>query len=405
MDDSIKLPFQFRLAITLIIVLAIIAILYVGQDVLLPLLLSVLFAILLRPTTAYMTNKWHLPSVISVIIVILLSVAIVAGLIYFLSIQISSMADDWDKIKENVNVHLLHLQNMVYESLGLTRREQNDIIDGAAKNSLAKSKEMVGTTLKTFTDIMVNLTLIPIYTFLLLLYRVHFMKFLAKLINRKHHLILEDILRSVKVSVQSYIMGLMIEMVIVSVLTSVGFYFIGVQYFILLGVITGILNLIPYVGILVAMLLSIIASLTGSTELSVVIGVIVVNIIVQLIDNNLLVPMIVSSKVQINALVSIVGIIIGGALGGITGMFIAIPFIAILKVVFDRIEHLRPWGYLLGDDIPKTYRWRNFNIPVYHYENTPSGPYIEGDVQSSTFTGPTTEGPKISADARNNIES
>ena len=101
-----------------------------------------------------------------------------------------------------------------------------------------------------------------------------------------------------------------------------------------------------------------------------IIGIIVVNIIVQIIDNNLLVPMIVSSKVQVNALVSIVGIIIGGAIAGFSGMFLAIPIIAILKVIFDRIEPLEPWGYLMGDDLPKTYEWHRIKFPLYSTSST-----------------------------------
>ncbi len=145
---------------------------------------------------------------------------------------------------------------------------------------------------------------------------------------------------------------------------------IGVEYAFLLGVITGILNLIPYVGILIAGLLSMAASLTGSAELSIVVGVIVVNVIVQFVDNNFLVPMIVSSKVEINALVSIVGIIVGGAIAGVSGMFLAIPLIAIMKVIFDRIDELKPWGYLMGDDIPKTFEWRKVKLPFYHAETS-----------------------------------
>jgi predicted PurR-regulated permease PerM len=162
-------------------------------------------------------------------------------------------------------------------------------------------------------------------------------------------------MKTIKVSVQSYIIGLMIEFVIVSVLTAIGLMIIGVKYFILLGLITGLLNLIPYIGILIAGILSIVASLTGTTDLSIIAGIIIVNVIVQLLDNNLLVPMIVSSKVEINAIASIIGIIIGGLLGGITGMFLAIPLMAILKVIFDRIEELEPWGYLLSNDLPKSF--------------------------------------------------
>jgi len=182
--------------------------------------------------------------------------------------------------------------------------------------------------------------------------------FLAKLFRKEYHAKLREILTQIKGAVQSYISGLIFEMIAVSALTSIGLYFIGVKYAILLGIITGILNLIPYIGILVAGILTILSSLTGSPEVSLILGVIIVNLVVQLIDNNILVPMIINTKVQINAFVSIVGIIIGGQIAGIAGMFLAIPILAILKIVFDRIESAEPWGYLMGDNLPKTFIWR-----------------------------------------------
>jgi len=207
-----------------------------------------------------------------------------------------------------------------------------------------------------------DLTLIPIYTFLILLYRTHFILFLAKLFRKEYHTNLQEILTQIKASVRSYLSGLIFEMIAVSALTSLGLYFIGVKYAILLGVITGILNLVPYVGILVAGVLTMLASLTGTAELSMILGVIVVNIIVQIIDNNILVPLIINTKVQINAFVSIVGIIIGGQIGGIAGMFLAIPLLAILKIVFDRIESAEPWGYLMGDNMPKVFIWKSKKV-------------------------------------------
>jgi predicted PurR-regulated permease PerM len=73
---------------------------------------------------------------------------------------------------------------------------------------------------------------------------------------------------------------------------------------------------------------------------------------VQFIDNNLIVTKIVASKVKINALISIVVVLIGGALWGVSGMFLSIPITALIKVVFDRIEPLKPFGFLLGDNQP-----------------------------------------------------
>jgi predicted PurR-regulated permease PerM len=131
-----------------------------------------------------------------------------------------------------------------------------------------------------------------------------------------------------------------------------------------------LLNLIPYVGILIAGVLGIIATLTTSTDFSSIIDVIVVNTIVQLIDNNIIVPLVVSSKVRINAIVSVIGIVIGGSLAGVAGMFLAIPVIAILKVIFDRIESLEPWGFLLGDNLPKTFEFASIKFPSLDAGNT-----------------------------------
>lgn len=365
MNQAIKFPFYAKLAFTLLSLISIMLILYCGQDMIIPVLLAMLFAILLRPIVIFLNGKLKVPNIIAAIISVMLFVLFFVGIFYFISIQVSDMAHDWGKIKHNLTLHFNNLQEMVRDNFNLSKREQEKIIDDATKDSMETGKQIVGTTLLSFTDIFMNLILIPIYTFLFLLYRNHFIKFLCKLFKVEHHPKLREILGQIKISVQSYILGLLIEMVVVSVLTSLGFMIIGLKYWILLGVITGILNLIPYIGITIAGVISIVASLTGSADLSIIIGVIVVNIVVQLIDNNLLVPMIVSSKVQVNAMVSIVGIIIGGAIGGFSGMFLAIPVIAILKVIFDRIEPLEPWGYLMGDDLPKTYEWHKIRFPLY----------------------------------------
>src|SRR5690606_4317354 len=110
-------------------------------------------------------------------------------------------------------------------------------------------------------------------------------------------------------------------------------------------------------GIILACAITLFATLTGSPDLSLIFGVILVTVIVQIIDNNILVPLVVSSKVEINAIASIVGIFVGGMLAGIAGMFLAIPMIAILKVIFDNVPALSPWGYLIGDDLPKIPQW------------------------------------------------
>jgi predicted PurR-regulated permease PerM len=145
--------------------------------------------------------------------------------------------------------------------------------------------------------------------------------------------------------------GLMVEMGIVALINIAGFLILGIDYAVLLGILAAILNMIPYIGMLIAGILCMLITLSTSQDMSDVIWVAVILTVVQFIDNNLIMPKVVSSKVKINALITILGVLVGGALGGISGMFLSIPAIAILKVIFDRIDELKPWGMLLGDDI------------------------------------------------------
>jgi predicted PurR-regulated permease PerM len=120
----------------------------------------------------------------------------------------------------------------------------------------------------------------------------------------------------------------------------------------LLAVIAAVLNLIPYIGMIIATILPMIVALATGEPVD-ALWVLALYLGVQFLDNNLIVPRVVASRVQINALASIVVVMVGGALWGIPGMFLAIPLTAMLKVIFDRVAALEPFGYVLGDDQPR----------------------------------------------------
>ncbi|MBA4057671.1 MAG: AI-2E family transporter, partial [Marivirga sp.] len=152
---------------------------------------------------------------------------------------------------------------------------------------------------------------------------------------------------------QQYVTGLMIETTIVFTLNTIGFLILGIKYAIFLALLAALLNLIPYVGMLVANIFCMLVTLVSSDNVRDVLWVGIVLAIVQFIDNNFGMPLIVGNKVRINALVTIVGVLVGGALCGIPGMFLAIPALAVMKVIFDKVPDLQAWGILLGDDTPE----------------------------------------------------
>jgi predicted PurR-regulated permease PerM len=359
MNNTIKYPFYIRLSFTLISLLSITYILYIGQAVLIPVFMAFLFAVLLFPINNFLHHKLRFPNGLAATITTLIFVFAFLGILAFLSYEITGIASDFDSIKKNINLFITDIHRFIKSNFNVSIWEQRRYIEDVTQDSVKKGKETIGTTLISVSNILLDITLIPIYTFLILLYKTHFMVFFSKLFGTEYHPKLQEILSQVKRAVQSYVSGLIIEMIVVSVLTSIGLYIIGVEYFLLLGLITGILNLIPYIGILIAGVLTILASLTGTPDVSLILGVIAVNAIVQIIDNNILVPIIINTKVKINAFVSIIGIIIGGGIAGIAGMFLAIPILAIVKIIFDKIDSLEPWGYLMGDNLPKKFIWRH----------------------------------------------
>jgi predicted PurR-regulated permease PerM len=138
-------------------------------------------------------------------------------------------------------------------------------------------------------------------------------------------------------------------MLIVSTVCCIALWILGIKYFILLGLLTGLLNLLPYIGIFISLLLSVVVTFATASAGHVLL-VIATLFGIHLMDANLLLPLIVGAKVRLNALVTILGVIIGGSIWGIPGAFLAIPVIAITKIIFERIDSLKPWSILLGDE-------------------------------------------------------
>ncbi|MCC6722675.1 MAG: AI-2E family transporter [Bacteroidia bacterium] len=364
MTDKLKLPFYARLAYILLSLICITIILYYGRHILFPLLFALLMGILLRPLEVFFNTKLKISRILSIFFTVLLALVFFSSIIIFISWQIGNIAHDWGKISNNIITHYQNLQLWLLDKFNITNGELERYIKKASAISIEKGTKYVNTTINTFSELLLNMTLIPIYTFLIMLYRSLLIKFLRKTVDSENHKNLSEILTNIKTAIQSYLLGLLTEMGIVATLTSVGYLIAGVEYALLLGVITGLLNMIPYIGISIAAVLSIFATLTSTTDLSLIFSVVIVNVIVQFLDNNILVPLIVSSKVKINAVVSIVGIIIGGTIAGVPGMFLAIPVIAIVKVIFDKIESLEPWGYVMGDDSSEKINLKKIKLPL-----------------------------------------
>jgi predicted PurR-regulated permease PerM len=187
---------------------------------------------------------------------------------------------------------------------------------------------------------------------MILFYKKHLVEFIYKLFGNTNQNEVKDIISSSKGIIQKYLIALLMEVALVAVLNSVGLYILGIKYALVLGILGATLNIVPYLGGLVAMVIYSIITLVTKDSYTYVIYVLILYSIIQFIDNNIIMPKLVGSKVKINAFIAIIAVIVGGAIWGIGGMFVSLPIIAILKIVFDHIDSAKPWGFLFGDTSP-----------------------------------------------------
>ena len=339
-------PFYFRISMIFLMLILGGFIIKWANDIIIPFALAILLAILLVPINRYLEKK-KVSRVYSIFISISVSFILLFGLIYFLSTQILAFLDDIPEIKRRLNSLIYQLQTWLHQRFGISIGEQKSYFDNAKGSGSA----ILGSTFISLKDTLFILSLLPIYTFLILYYRDMLKRFIVDLFKPVYKPRVEEVLRESKGVIQSYMVGLLIEMGIVALINFIGFKIIGIDYAIFLAVFAAVLNLIPYIGMLIASIFCTLITLTSSPNSSDAIWTLIVLWVVQFFDNNIIMPKVVGSKVKINALITILGVLLGGTLAGIPGMFLSIPGIAILKVIFERVDGLKPWGMLLSDDI------------------------------------------------------
>ncbi|MCD6018306.1 MAG: yhhT [Bacteroidetes bacterium] len=350
MDKPICYPFYFKLSHILIAIIGFIFIVYVGQNIIAPLIFAMIIAILLNPLVNFLVKK-RVNRLLSICIALILALLFTTGLIYFIASQLSLFSDALPQLKQKLLALLNEAEVWVSRHLNVSTSKIDAWITAQKKEGINNSTSMIGETISTVGGLFVMILLVPVYVFLFLFYKPLLLEFIHKIFPVHKDRTVNEVLAEVKALIQSYLVGLMIEAAIVTTLFTSGLLLIGIDYAILIGIIGAILNLIPYIGGIIATLLPMTLALATKEPVH-ALYVLILYVSVQLIDNNLIVPKIVASKVKINALVSIVIVLIGGALWGVAGMFLSLPLIAICKVICDRIETMQPVGFLLGDNMP-----------------------------------------------------
>lgn len=342
-------PFYFRLCCILIsiVILGFLAIL--GQQILVPMILGLLIAILLMPLCRFMEKRLRFPRGLASILVSILALAVIGGVIYMMSIEVAKLANDWPQFQKQFVVLTNDLQSWISRTFGVRRHDQLEYLNDAAKKSISTGTAILEKALASIGYVLMITGFTFLFTLFFLIYRTHLLKFLVASFSETYHKTVFDVIDNIQFMTKKYLVGLFFQMIIITVLSFIAYTIIGIKYNFMLAILTGVLNILPYIGIFTALLIGALITFATSGTSHVLFVVIAIGII-HAIDGNIIMPRVVGSKVKINSLIVIIGLIIGEMLWGIAGMFLTIPVLAIIKIIFDRVEGLQSWGFLMGED-------------------------------------------------------
>lgn len=353
-----KYPFFIKAPLVIVGLYFLMQSLYLTQSIVVPLVFSGIIAILLNPLVTWLT-KHKIPRIIAILLSLFSLFILATGIVLLLAMQVNKFSESLPLILNKSQEAFGNFNDWLAASFNLELKTANTFIAETKTEIINGSKSYLGESLSILGHGLVVIFLVPVYIFMILYYKPLLLDFVRKLFGKNNVDEVNEVLLSIKTIVQQYLFALLIEALIIAVLNTVGLMLIGIEYAILFGVLGALLNLIPFIGGIVAISFPLLLALSTHSVTSALLVLLVYGII-QFIDNNYILPKLVGSRVKLNALVSVVVVIAGGALWGVIGMFLSIPITAIIKVIFDHFESLKPWGFLLGDTMP---RRTTFTLP------------------------------------------
>lgn len=333
-----RLDYIFKLMV--IIALSIYAVILL-RDIVIPLLFAIFLSMVLLPIVKKIERKTGTTVAVTIVVV---GGTILFGLLTWLLInQIIGLVNDLPNLQDRADEFVNHIKGLMWSELAIDENALNTMV----QDFLKSVSVYLGAFLVTTGNTLATIVQIPIYMFLLLIYRDKFKQFFVNLFPHEDEEMVWK--KDIENVTQGYIAGLMLVTLIVAALNTIGLLFLGIKHAIFFGLLSGILTIIPYVGIFIGALLPTLMALITKDSAWYAAGVIAVFFVVQFLEGNFITPRVTGSKVSINALAAIIALLLGGKILGIAGMILAVPAIGVLKIFLAYSRRLRPFVILLGD--------------------------------------------------------
>jgi len=345
---EIRNPYILRLASILLTLVLVVMMLYYLKVVMVPLFFSIIFAIMLYPV-CFRLEKWGVARGLSSFFTVFLGTLVLGFLAYTFFVQLSNFAEQIPQVTARMSTLIDELRDFLANKFSMNKLAVSDKIQEQLAVLQNNGGTMLTNSLSTVSTLLINAFLIPLYVFFLLYYRNFFIEFFYKVFPTSEKEIIDDTILKISEVVKGYLFGQFLDIMIIGIANSLALYFIGVGYPIILGFCISIFCVIPYIGMILGSIVALLTALITTTSGWQPATTFIVLWIIHIIDSNLIAPMVIGKRVSINPLMGIFMLFLFGALWGLPGLFLGFPLTAILKVIFDTVPALKPYGFLLGE--------------------------------------------------------
>jgi len=323
--------------------------LYFAKDFLMPLTTGGVLATLFLPFCKWMEKK-KVPALLAVLICLLLLVAGALAISSIVGWQISGLAENSVLIKQRALSTIADVQVYISKHAGVSIEEQRKIL----RQQQPVIAQMARGLATSFTGVLSSSLLVLVYMIFLLFYRRHIKQFFLKLAPQNQRTEMNTVVDSVAKVSQQYLIGLLKMIVCLWIMYGIGFSALGVKNALFFAFLCGILEIVPFIGNITGTTITVLVAAAQGASPMLLAGIVITYGIIQFIQGWVLEPLIVGSQVKINPLFTIIALILGELLWGIPGIFLAIPLIAMFKIVCDNIESMKPYGFLIGETAADT---------------------------------------------------
>jgi predicted PurR-regulated permease PerM len=328
----------------------ILAFLYWASSVVMTVMFSVLVAYMLDPVVEWL-ERFRVPRGVGALIVLLVTLGLLSMLGYLVWDRVEHFADDWPQKYAPV---LKQATAKIEEKLERFEREVSRITPEQRASRLVRIAE--GTPVRSWLlaglgslySILLFISFVPFLVFFMLAAKRDVWHATLQLFPSTERTRVKQALEAVSAMLRSYVIGNLLVAGILAVVSWIFFAVIGLDYPFLTGFVSGVLNLVPYLGAVLAWVPPMVVGLTKYNSITPFVGIAAVLGFFHLIAVNVLMPALVGKKVHLNALAVTVALLFWGWMWGGIGLVLAIPITATMKVVCDYVDDWQPVGRWMG---------------------------------------------------------